>query len=166
MGLGQYAVVAADDLQDIEQLPLVLVHALDLNIKEAAGVHPDARTGEQQCSQPALVVLLGQPESLLELGFVRPLAQPGQLIQVTPPVRPDAAVNQARQGTVCLRQPATRGDAVGLVAKTFRVHLHEVRKNGVLHQPAVQGRDAIDLVAGQHRQVGHPDPSHTTLLNQ
>ena len=94
MWLGQNLVVAGDDVQHIEQLSLVFVHALDLHVEQALGVDHHAGFAGNALGQTAFVVGFGQAEGVVELGFIGQLAQLGQLAQVPPPGGADAAVDQ------------------------------------------------------------------------
>jgi hypothetical protein len=162
----QNLVVACDHVQHVEQLALVLVHALDLHVEQAVRIDLNREFTQDVVGQAALVLLLGQAHGIVERGFVGQLAQPDQLVQVAPPVRADAVVDQLGQGPVGLGQPSPRGDAIGLVAKALGKQAREIREDGLAHQLAVQRRDAVDLVARQDAQVRHAHAARSVLVNQ
>ena len=164
--IGQDLVVAADHVQQVEQLAFVFMHALDLHVKQALGVDPDAEFTPYVIGQATLVLLLGQAHRIVEGRFAGEWAQLGKLIQMATPVATDPVVNQPGQWLVRLRQPAPWRDAIGLVAEALRKKACEIGEDGLHHQLTVQGRDAVDLVAGQQAQVGHAHTPVSVLLNQ
>ena len=69
---------------------------------------------------------------------------------------PIVAVEQLAQAGVGQREEATRRDAVGLVGEPLRPHLVEVLEDTLLEKFGVQRGDAVDRVAADGGQVGHP----------
>ena len=153
-------------MQHVEQLPFVLVDALDLNIEQCVGGHADAHVLLQPGGQPLLVGQLGLADCGDQGRVIQVGLQRLQLRQVAAPAAADARIEHGRERGVGLRQPAPGRDAVGLVVEALRPKPRKVGKDGLLHQLGMQGRHAIDRVAGQHRQVSHAHPAFTGLVNQ
>jgi transcriptional antiterminator Rof (Rho-off) len=59
--------VSIDDRQDVEELPLVFMYALDLDIKEGIRVHVNASNLQKVRCQASLVRFLGRYPFTLEL---------------------------------------------------------------------------------------------------
>jgi hypothetical protein len=84
-----------DDVQDVEQLALVLVNALDLHIEQGAGVETHAAIGLDQARQPHLVVVLDLLPLGLELGVPRRGAPACATRQLGDPAGPMVSVISA-----------------------------------------------------------------------
>ena len=79
VGIVHDAVVKHLDVQGIEHLPLVLVQALGLGIKDKAGIDVDVLPVLDQLLQALLVVLLHGGELVAEGGIIRIRKQVRQL---------------------------------------------------------------------------------------
>ena len=64
--VGQHGLVARHDMQQVEQLALVFVDALDLHVKKACGVHRHTRAGQDVLGQALLVGQFYRHESFAE----------------------------------------------------------------------------------------------------
>src|SRR5437868_12733076 len=62
--------VAMDHMQDIEKLPLVLVHALDLHIEHRLRIDRDSRELLRQLRERKLVAALHRAEAIEETAVV------------------------------------------------------------------------------------------------
>jgi hypothetical protein len=62
-----------------------------------------------------------------------------------------------RETGVALAKPASRRDAVRLVAELLRPQLREIAEQAILQDPAMELRDSVDVLASDDREVGHPD---------
>jgi hypothetical protein len=152
----QQRVVAGDDVQHVEQLPLVLVDAFDLHVEQAVRIQRDADFTGHVVGQAHLVAALGAAKAAAESGIVGARPQVLQAVQIEAPLlAAEAFVEQRGQGRIGLCQPAPRRDAVGLVVEAFGVKAGKVGKNGLHHQVRMQLRDAIDAVAADNAQVCH-----------
>ena len=149
--------IFVDDEHDEQQLPLVLVDALDLHIEQRVRVYGCPQCVLHVAGQGVLVGLLGGGEPLPETCIVGERFQGAQLLQVGDPAVADGLGDQCGQGRVGLEQPAARRHAVGLVIKFLRPELVEVGDQGRLDEFGVHGRDAVDRVAADNRQVRHAD---------
>ena len=89
-----------DDVQDVEQLPLVFVNPLDLHVEEGVGVDPDAGAVVDQAPQPLLVGLLDAPELFLKGRVPGPGLQLPQLIEVGDPAVADGVGDQPGQAGI------------------------------------------------------------------
>mmetsp|Transcript_12733 Transcript_12733/g.53542 ORF Transcript_12733/g.53542 Transcript_12733/m.53542 type:complete len:680 (+) Transcript_12733:784-2823(+) len=148
--------VAVYQRQDVQQLPLVLVDALDLHVEERALRRGDAAALLEQRRQARLVCLLGRPPLLAERLVVDVLAQPGEQVEVR---GPHGGAQRLGDGVgergVAECQPAALRDAVGLVLELVGPELVEVLEDGLLDELRVDRRHAVDGVAGHQRQRGH-----------
>ena len=115
LGLGADRLVGGDRLQDVEQLPLVLVNPLDVDVEHRRRVDRDAGPLRDQRREPLLVGPLGAREALAKGAVLGQRRHGLELLEIGQPARADRFGDQVRQIRVALAQPAPRGDAVGLV---------------------------------------------------
>jgi hypothetical protein len=102
---GAQAVVERDDVQHVEQLPLVFVDALDLHVEQGIGIDLDAQPLADDLRQARLVVALDAHEGVAEGGVVGQRRQLPQLVEVLEPALADAAADQRdRPGLAWLSQ--------------------------------------------------------------
>ena len=151
--------VFVDDPQGVHLLALVLVQALDLDVKDGVFVHFHPLALAQQGLQLALVVLLDLQQAgkaLRVVGKGQQLLQPGG---VPGPAVPDPLGDPVGQGGVAGFQPAAEGDAVGLVVELFRVQVVEGLQLAGLEDVGVQGGHAVHRVAVVDVHVGHVHPA-------
>eukprot|EP00047_Mylnosiga_fluctuans_P003292 m.228426 g.228426 ORF g.228426 m.228426 type:complete len:867 (+) comp11740_c0_seq1:45-2645(+) len=165
-GVLLHAVVEGDDVQDVEQLALVLVQALDLDVEERVRVDLDAVLLGQVLGKLLLVDQLCIDDVGKELGVVSQRAQRGKLVQVLDPRLANALGDERGEGHVALQQPAARRDAVGLILELLGPQLEEVLERGVLKNLGVQAGDAVDGVAADDREVRHVDGLLAVLVDQ
>mmetsp|Transcript_21532 Transcript_21532/g.83660 ORF Transcript_21532/g.83660 Transcript_21532/m.83660 type:complete len:662 (+) Transcript_21532:1047-3032(+) len=147
--------VAADHVQQVQQLALVFVDALDLDVEQAVEVHREAQLAADHAGQALLVGTLDGQELLAERRVGGQRLELGQGRQVLAPALADAAVQQRRQRRIGLLQPAPRRHAVGDVVEALRPDAGVVGKDGLHHQFRVQRRHAVDPVRGDQGQRGH-----------
>ena len=147
--LGADGVVERDGLEDVEQLALVFVDALDLHVEQRVGI--DAAMCSRSAISAASATLLARRtrgELLLAARRRRrSAAKPSQRRRRRrAPPRPTRVDEQRGQAGIGLDQPAAEGDAVGLVDDAAGVERVEVAEHRLAHQVGVQRRDAVDLV--------------------
>ena len=153
----QDVIVVGHDVQQVEELPLVFVNALDLYVEDAVRIEDDAGLALDVVGQTHLVAAFRSGKVVAELLVVGRRAQLLQAIQIEPPVLAEALVDQGRQTGVGLAQPATRRDSVGLVVETLGEKLGKIGKDGLHHQVGVQLRHPVHPMAADNRQVRHAD---------
>src|SRR5262249_6585765 len=124
-------VVQRDGMQRVEQLPLVLVDALDLAVKERVRVEGDRLASVlvlalNDLHEAQLVVALGGTPLVGERRIGGKWRQALELEQVSHPALTDGRGDEIGQRWIGLLQPAALRDAVGLVAELLRPHLVEV----------------------------------------
>ena len=153
-------------MQQVEQLALVFVDALDLHVEQALRVDRDAGGAFDVGRQTVLVRMFDGCEPHPQRRVLAQAAQALQLVQIEPPGPSQGVVQQCRQARVGLRQPAPRRDTVGHVGETFRPQAGEVGKDGLDQQVGVQRRHAVDLVAADNGQVGHAHPAFAVFVDQ
>jgi hypothetical protein len=79
------SIVHCDDVQAVEQLPLVFVNALDLDVKNGRRVDVDTVVLLQNFGQLHFVLLLGFLNGALEASVLGPLLQLLEVLQVHGP---------------------------------------------------------------------------------
>ena len=156
---GQNAVfdvqVLLDDVQGVHLLALVLVEALDLDVKDGLGVHLHVLALLQDLGQLLLVVVLDVQHGAEHLGVPDEGGEVLQLAGVPTPLVADAVVNEGGQTGVAHLQPAAEGDAVGLVVELIAVHVGERLELRSLEDLGVQGGHAVGGVGVVDVHVGH-----------
>ncbi len=89
LGMGAHRVVERDRLDDVEELALVFVDALDLDVEERVRVHAHAHPFTDEPRQVHLVGALDRGEALLESGVVGVRVEVGELVDVVEETRAD-----------------------------------------------------------------------------
>ena len=155
-GVAADLVIERHRLDQIEQLALVFMDALDLHIKQCVGIEPDAGEFAQVVRQIDLVGALDLVNPLSKGRIARKFRQAGKLLGLGHEAIADAFADQAGEARVRLMQPAARGHPVGLVVDPVRVELVEIGKHRLLHQIGVQRGDPIDRMRANKGEVRHP----------
>ena len=163
--IGFDPVIAGNDVQHIHQLAFVLMDAFDLHIKQRLRIHHHIKLLRNIAGQPLFVFQFSLTHRLIDRRIVDMLLQLVKLAQIGPPGAADMLIQHFRQRRVGQRQPAARRDAVGDVGKAHREDFSEFGKQRLHHQPRMQLRHAVDLVADHHRQPGHPHATAVGLVD-
>src|SRR5215471_17002176 len=151
-------VVHRDQMEDVQVLPLVLVQPLHLDVEHRLWIDLNARALFDHGRQRALVVVLDCPPLNLEPAIVGERHEPRQLaFEVRDPLIADTGRNERGQPRITQDHPAARGDPVGNVDELLRHQPIEVAKDGLLEKVGMKGGDAVDRVAADGGEVGHPD---------
>ena len=165
-GVRTDGVVLADGVQDVEQLALVFVDALDLHVEQGVRVERQAELGGgQPCHGEFTRAALG-PERLAEPGILGMWHQPGEQVRIPQHAVAQRVHQQLGQAGVGLVQPAAEGDAIGAVDDAAPHGRIQVPERGAAHQVRVQRRHAVDRVAAQEGQVAHPHPAAARLVDE
>ncbi len=159
-------VVQRDDVQDVEVLALVLVDALDLDVEHPGVVQFDAGGGVDELGEATLVGALDLSPPRPERRVLDEVLQPAQLLEVGQPAVADGLVEQCAQARVGQRQEPARRHPVGDVPEAVRPQLVEVLEHTGFQQLRVQGRDPVDGVAADRREVRHPHALAVVLADQ
>ena len=157
--------VEGDNVEDVEQLPLVLVDPLDLDVKQTARIHLDPRHLLEILGQLVLVVLLHLHHLVLEPGVLGPLLQLLELVQMNRPVVSNLLADQIRQQGITEQQPSSWSNSIRLVLKLFWPKLKEGLEERLLDEIRVDGGHTIDSMGANDGQVSHVDPLAPLLLN-
>ena len=67
VGMGPHGIVEGDGLEDVHELALVLMDALDLNVEHGCGIEADAHAGHDEIREFLLVAALDGSEALAEV---------------------------------------------------------------------------------------------------
>lgn len=95
--------IVARRLEDVQQLALVLVDALDLGVEHRRAGHRHAQLRLHVPREPPLVLQLALAPALLEAGVLGELADGGDELQVAEEVLVDRLAQQLRQRGVAQR---------------------------------------------------------------
>ena len=159
-------VIEGDDVQHVEQLALVLVQALDLDIKDGIGVEHHAGLPGHPGGKAQLVFVL-DVRQFFQHGLVGAVfLQTLESLRVKEVGIPAGAVpDEGVQPGVDLGQPAAVVDAVGHVGELLGPGQIGVVEDVLLQDLGVEGGDAVHRLAGADAQVGHahlaaPDDGH------
>ena len=152
-------VVERHRLDDVEELALVLVDALDLDVEDRVRVEPQSHAVADEMREAVLVLALHLGEGVLEGRVVGVLLEVAERVDVVEEARADGVDEQVGQAGVALLEPAARGDAVGLVVDAVGEHAVEVLEDRHLEQVRVHRRDAVDRVRADEGEVAHPAPA-------
>ena len=155
--------VLCSDVQRIQVLALVLVHTLDLAVKDGIGV--DDLTGAL-CQIACKILLVGQLDlvQLLQHGLVvGVLVQLGQIGSIVLVALADGLVQQLAPTGGRSQQPAAVCNAVGHVLEGVGLEQVVIVENALLDDLAVQLGNAVDAVGGVGADVGH---AHLIVADQ
>ena len=162
-------VVERDRLEDVEELALVFVDALDLDVEQRRRDRPRCRAGRaMRLASRALLARLTAAKRVLERGVVgearrgRSSASISSRKRVADRLARSASV---RPGLHC-DQPAPRRDAVGLVVDAVGIERVQVGEHRLLHQLGVQRRDAVDRVRADEGEIAHAHAPAAVLVDQ
>ena len=164
--VGANVAVGRDDLQDVEQLALVFVDALDLDVEHRVGVDGEAelaadKGGERDLLEAALVAEFGAEARVLGVGDeVEERHGIGQY------ARADRVGEQVGEALVGRVEPAAEGDAVGLVDDAAGVDRVEIAEDRLLHQLGVKRRNAVDAVGADIGEMAHADAAAIGFVDQ
>ncbi len=87
-----------------------------------------------------------------------------QLVEIARPLIADSVGDGRREPRIAGEEPAARRDAVGDGHEFLGPQLGEVLDDAGLQELGVELGDAVDVVASDDRQIGHPQPSFAVLL--
>ena len=160
------AAVEGQDMEQVEMLALVLVEALDLDVKEGGRVHVDPAFALDDAREVDLVRMLHGHEPLLELRISGIRFQPAQLSEITFPTPADLGADECAQARIAGKKPAARSDAVGLVVEFSGIKRVELGEEIPFEQLGVKSRDSVDGMASDNREVCHADHLMVPLLNE
>ena len=165
MRVFQDLVVTADDVQHVQELPLVFVDALDLYVKEGFGVHFDAEFVFDVLSKATFVFEFDAADFRAEGGIFFERVEFCQLLKVAAPVFTDVAVKHLRKAGVGKRDPAARGNAVRDVGEAFRPEAGKVSKEGFDHEVGVDFGDTVHFMRADDGQPGHAHAAAAFFVN-
>src|SRR5258708_27665092 len=142
------------------------MNTLDLAIEDAIRVH-DLPGG---LFEPLGKLPLGLALCLAE-GIAKALVgserfEAAQLAEVRDPPVADTLSDGSGERGVRLQQPASRRDAVGLVAEALGKNLRQILDRHRAQQFGVNGGHTVGTVRADDREVGHADPGLRALLNE
>ncbi len=155
VGIVADAVVEVHDLEDVEQLALVGVEALDLHVKEHGAVELLTRGLLDVVGQTALCLGAGVGHLKEEALVVRQLLKLDELRGVVHPAVANGVGDQLGVGRVGLGKEAPGADAVGLVVELLGRERVEVLEDRALENVRVKVGHAVDGVRADDGQIGH-----------
>ena len=125
-GVGADLVVERDGLQDVEELALILVDALDLDVEKRLRVHFDREPVVDELGERFLVLRAHAGIALLEACIVREFLKVPERLGPVHEFRADGVADKFCQAGVGFEQPAPESDAVGLVDDAAGIEAVEV----------------------------------------
>ena len=149
--------VERDRLQDVEQLALVFVDALDLHVEQRIGIEADAHAVADQPRRARPCWRAWRPRCA-------PAARRRCAMSASRAIRDRIVEHLARrrrreqhlrQCRIGLQQPAAEGDAVGLVDDAVGIERVQIAEHGLAHQLGMQRRDAVDPVRADEGEMAH-----------
>ena len=128
--------ISVDDIEDIHQLPLILVDTLDLNVVQSIERDVVASVRFDPPLESCLVLSLDLDESIHEV-FVGCIGS--QLLQVVERCDPlvdatEGVTDQVRELWITAVDPSSWSDTVGLVLDFTRVQLVELFEDSLLQE--------------------------------
>ena len=158
--------VQRDRLDDVEQLALVFVDALDLHVEQRGRIDLDAEPLADQARQRRLVVKLDGAELLLEFDVAGAGFDQAELRRIVEHGFAAGLAQQIGQLRIRQHQPAAEGDAVGLVGDAAGIEMVEIVKHGLAHQVRMHRRDAVDAVRADEGELAHAHAAAALLVDQ
>ena len=140
-------VVKRQDMQDIQQLPLVFMQALDLHVEDRIRVDVDTVVLRDISGKAYLVFALDGLQIFQNIRIVTVLEQRFERVRVVQEAVADERLQIAGQGRVRLAQPAAVRNAVCDVQETAVIEIIIIPEDGFFKNIRVQLRNAVDLVA-------------------
>ena len=148
-------VVKRQDMQDIQQLPLVFMQALDLHVEDRIRVDVDTVVLRDISGKAYLVLALDGLQIFQNIRIVTVLEQRFERVRVVQEAVADERLQIAGQGRVRLAQPAAVRNAVCDVQEAAVIEIIIIPEDGFFKNIRVQLRNAVDLVAAGQAQVRH-----------
>ena len=155
-----------DGFEDVEELALVLMDALDVNVEQRGRLDRDAGQVAKQAREPLLVLRPHGGVAAGEFRVGRFLFQPREAFRIVQHAVAELLAQQRHQPFVRLEQPAAEADAVGLVDDPRRRNLGEIAEHGLAQKPGVQRRDAVDAMGADEGEMPHADAAVRVLVDQ
>ena len=160
------AIVENDDPQRVEQLPLVLVNALDLAVEDRIRIDDDLGVPLDPVGEPRLARALRLENVRPERRVFRQRLELFQLGEVGDPALADRGRDRLREPRIGEAKPASRRDAVGLVVETLGKRLGEVAHRRRAQELGVDRGHAIGAVGADDGQIRHADVLGLAFLDQ
>ena len=151
VGIVAQAVVEHDHVQNVEQLPLVLMNSLDLAVEDRVGVDRLPGRRLEPVGEAGLGRALGAAEASRKAASSASGTSLLELSQVGDPAVADRLGDQAGEVGVGQQEPAPGRDAVGLVVEPLGEHLGQVVRRRSSAAAGVDLGDAVGAVDADDR---------------
>jgi hypothetical protein len=142
------------------------VDALDLHVEQRPRIDLGPEALVDQVREDFLVGAPLRCEALLKRCIVSEICGAGQGVGIVENALPDRLDQEIPQLRIGFMQPAPERDPVGLVDDAVGIERLQVAEHRAAHEVAVQGRDAVDPVRPEKRQVPHPDEAAMALVDE
>ena len=106
VGIGAYLVIEGEDLKNVKKLSLVLVHALDLHVKDGGGVDDSSHFLLGVSGKAYLIVMLDLIKTLKDGTVIGIFGKTGKLGGIVAEAVSDAIGEQRGKPRVCGAEPA------------------------------------------------------------
>src|SRR5205085_10243916 len=133
-GIETHRAMAGGRLEEVEQLPLVFLDALDVHIKQSGRVYMQPEPFPNDARQGQLVGALDGRDTLLQPFIVSLVAETVENRWVVEDAGAACLAQHPRQPRIGLVQPAAERDAVGLVDDAVRIEPVTLGKSAAGHQ--------------------------------
>ena len=160
--------VAVDDVQDVEQLPLIFVDTLHLHIIKGVKRDIDICMLLDPPLQLELVLALDIFEGADEVWVVGVIDELLQRIKISDPFidGADSLADQVRKTRVAAVKPAAGRHTICLVLDLSRIHTVELREDRRFDEFGMQGGYTIDCMRADDGQIGHANLLIISLFDQ
>ncbi len=159
--------VPVDHVEDVHQLPFVLVDPLYVDVEKAVGPQLHPHDPLHVVDQPQLVVVLYRAPLLAEGLDCSLRLEFRELAHLDDPfVTLQAGGVEIRQLGVGAEDPAPGGHSVGLVLEFVGKEFSEILEEVLLDQLAVDGSHPVNERTAHDAQVGHTDHFRVFLDNR
>ena len=158
-GIRLYREIFREDVERVEMLALILVQALDLNVKDGVRVELDAGLRLDALCEVRFVGGLYLLYLREHGGVIFIFCKLREALGVIYELAADKVAEHRGQARVCLAEPAAVGDAVCDIAELVGREGIEVVEHAVLEYLAVESGDAVDAVAAGDAEVRHAHDS-------
>ena len=166
VGFFAQAVVEHDDVERVQELPLVLVDALDVRVEDRLGIDHLSRSGLEPAGEPHLGLALGSANGAAERLVFGQRLELLELLEIGDPAVADGVRDHPGERRIREQEEAPLRDAVRLVVEPAREERGKVGHDGLREQVRVERRHTVGAVRADDGEVRHADLPRLALLDE